>query len=82
MNKTISVYFSGAGFSIDDEDFLAASLLARTKQSESQIKMGFNGCGVDYGFNGMVFGSGLDKQCEKVIHRILQRDTCWPSYNS
>ncbi|WP_133128963.1 hypothetical protein [Legionella nagasakiensis] len=72
MNKTISVYFSGTGFSIDDDRFLAASLLDRTEESESQIKMGFNGCGVDYGFNGTIFGSGLDEQCEKVIDRIIQ----------
>lgn len=72
MNKTISVYFSGTGFSIDDGGFLAGSLHARTEESESQIKMGFNGCGVDYGFNGTIFGSGLDEQCERVIDRIAQ----------
>ncbi len=72
MNKTISVYFSGTGFSIDDSRFLATSLLARTEESESQIKMGFNGCGVDYGFNGTIFGSGLNEQCKKVIDRIIQ----------
>jgi hypothetical protein len=72
MDKIISVYFSGTGFSIDHTYFLAGSLHARTKESESQIKMGFNGCGVDYGFNGVMFGSGLDEQCEKVIERIAQ----------
>lgn len=72
MNKTISVYFSGTGFSINKKYFLAGSLHARTKESESQIKMGFNGCGVDYGFNGTIFGSGLDEQCERVIERIVQ----------
>lgn len=72
MNKTISVYFSGTGFSIDDRRFLATSLLARTEESDAQIKMGFNGCGVDYGFNGTIFGSGLDEQCEKVIDRVVQ----------
>lgn len=72
MNKTISVYFSGTGFSIDEGSYLTSSLHALTYESESQIKMGFNGCGVDYGFNGLIFGSGLDEQCEKVIDRILQ----------
>jgi hypothetical protein len=72
MNKTISVYFSGTGFSIDEGHFLASSLHTRTEESESQIKMGFNGCGVDYGFNGAIFGSGLDKQCEQVIDRVAQ----------
>lgn len=72
MNKTISVYFSGTGFSIDESNFLASSLHTKTEESEAQIKMGFNGCGVDYGFNGTIFGSGLDKQCEKVIDRAIQ----------
>ncbi len=72
MNKTISVYFSGTGFRINESHFLASSLHARTEESESQIKMGFNGCGVDYGFNGVIFGSGLDEQCDKVIERVIQ----------
>lgn len=72
MNKVISVYFSGTGFSINDTAFLAASLCAKTEENESQIKMGFNGCGVDYGFTGVIFGSGLDKQCEKVIDSTIQ----------
>lgn len=37
MNKTISVYFSGTGFSIDESHFLAGSLHERTPESESQI---------------------------------------------
>ncbi len=55
------MYFSGTGFSIDEPHFLASSLYKRTAESESQIKMGFNGCGVDYGFNGTIFGSGIDE---------------------
>lgn len=72
MQKTISVYFSGTGFSINDQSFLSADLLKNTQENESQIKMGFNGCGVDYGFTGIIFGSGLDKQCAQVIARILK----------
>ena len=72
MDKTISVYFSGTAFPIDDNQYLAAYLHTRTKESESQIKLGFNGCGVDYGFNGTIFGSGLDEQCEKVLARVIQ----------
>lgn len=72
MNKIISVYFSGTGFSINEGHFLTSSLHKRTEESESQIKMGFNGCGVDYGLSGVIFGSGLDEQCEKVINRIIQ----------
>lgn len=72
MNKTISVFFSGTSFSINNGAFLASHLYAKAEESESQIKIGFNGCGVDYGFNGIIFGSGLDEQCEKVIERIIQ----------
>ncbi len=72
MHKTISIYFSGTGFSINDDRFLASSLYARTKENESQIKMGFNGCGVDYGLTGTLFGTGLDQQCNQVIERVLQ----------
>lgn len=72
MNKTMSVYFSGTGFSISDMHFLTSSFYARTEESESQIKMGFSGTGVDYGFSGTIFGTGLDRQCESVIERVLQ----------
>lgn len=72
MNKTISVYFSGTPFSIRNKLFLATSLFAHTEESEAQIKIGFNGCGIDYNFNGAIFGSGLDEQCEKVIERVVQ----------
>ncbi|MGC1183258.1 MAG: hypothetical protein WA877_10105, partial [Legionella sp.] len=72
MNKTISVYFSGTDFSINNGRFLATFLFRRTEESDAQIKMGFNGCGVDYGFNGGIFGSGLDEQCEKVIDCVVQ----------
>jgi pimeloyl-ACP methyl ester carboxylesterase len=72
MNKTISVYFSGTGFSINDSRFLASSLHTRTQESDAHIKMGFNGCAVDYGFRGAIFGSGLDKQCETVLARVIQ----------
>ena len=71
MNKTISVYFCGSGFSIDKTS-LTAELFNLTVESTTQIKMGFNGCGIDYGFTGNIFGSGLDEQCKKVIDRVIQ----------
>ncbi|CEG58770.1 alpha/beta hydrolase [Legionella fallonii] len=73
MKKTISVFFSGTGFSIDDSaTFLAANLYECVKQGEQQIKMGFDGCGVEFGLSGIVFGSGLDEQCDRVIQRIIE----------
>lgn len=59
MNKTISLYFSGTGFFIGASSFLTGYLYSNTEENETQIKMGFNGCGVDYGFTGTIFGSGL-----------------------
>ena len=71
MQKTISVFFSGTGFSIQSPNFLAASLYGRTQENEQHIKMGFDGCGVLYPFRGTIFGSGLDEQSDEAIQRIL-----------
>ncbi len=72
MQKTISVFFSGTGFSIQAPNLLAASLYDRTQENEQQIKMGFDGCGVLYPFSGTIFGSGLDEQCDEVIQTVLK----------
>ncbi len=56
----MSVFFSGTGFSLnnfyDSDVYLAANLYEGVKESEQQIKMGFDGCGVEFGFNGEWFG--------------------------
>ncbi|MBA3537243.1 MAG: hypothetical protein H0T84_11645 [Tatlockia sp.] len=75
MKKIISVFFSGTGFNISDTDFLAGSLYKRTKENETQIKLGFDGCGVVYGLRGGLFAHGLDEQCDEVIQRINQEIT-------
>ena len=36
----------------------------------AQFKMGFNGCGVDYGLLGILFGRGLEEQCETAVVRV------------
>lgn len=72
MKKTISIFFSGTGFSINDSTYLAASLYNKTQENEQQIKMGFDGCGVHSPFLGTIFGSGLDEQCDEAIQRITQ----------
>jgi len=72
MKKTISVFFSGTSFRISDTAYVAAFLFSITEESEHQIKMGFDGCGVDSVISGRIFGSGLDKQCDEVIQRIVQ----------
>ena len=70
MKKVISVFFSGTGFSIHEPRFLASQLYALCVDDESQARFGFNGCGVDYGFNGTLWGTGLDIQCQKVISQV------------
>jgi hypothetical protein len=75
MKKTISVFFSGTGFKISDDDLLAGSLYRQTEENETQIKLGFDGCGVAYGLRGDLFANGLDEQCDEVIQRISQEIT-------
>jgi hypothetical protein len=72
MHKTISVFFSGTSFSIEDSSFLAGSLYRRTEENQQQIKMGFDGCGVLYPVLGTILGNGLDEQADQVIQRIAQ----------
>lgn len=77
---TLTAIFEGTIFSIDEEhtplhDLLhhhaagirihAADELVSHPQA-THFKMGFNGCGVDYGTMGLLFGSGLDNQCQQV----------------
>jgi hypothetical protein len=66
----LTAYFSGTGHEISDQSMLAGLLYANT-QSEHQIKMGFSGTGVTNGLNGILFGTGLEEQCEKVKKQIL-----------
>lgn len=70
MKKTISIFFSGTDFRIDNPSFLTASLYNRTIENETQLKKGFDGCGVLYPFRGGIFGSGLDEQCDEAIQLI------------
>lgn len=72
MKKTISVFFSGTGFSITNTNFLAASLYSKVEENEQQIKIGFDGCGEVNPFLGTIFGHGLDAQCDEVIQRVTK----------
>jgi hypothetical protein len=41
----------------------------------THLKMGFNGCAVDYGIPGLLFGTGLDEQAaktEEVVKRLIR----------
>jgi hypothetical protein len=67
----LSVYFSGTGHPINHPECLASLLSDVTEVDAKHLKMGFNGCQVDYGFSGMLFGTGLEEQCKKVVEIII-----------
>lgn len=68
---TITAYFSGTGHKITDTDCLTGLLHDLTQHSTTQQKIGFDGCGITDGVKGMIFGSGLEKQCAAVKQKIL-----------
>ena len=39
---------------------------------EEQLKMSFDGCGVEFGCRGSLFAHGLEQQCQKVVDRVLE----------
>lgn len=69
---TLTVYFSGTSHAIYDDSMLAAVLHEATVENESNLKIGFNGCGIDYGLTGVLFGRGLEKQCQSVVDQVIK----------
>lgn len=69
---TLTVYFSGTSHSIDDPSMLASVLYTATNTDDQNLKLGFNGCGIDYGLKGILFGTGLEKQCNEVVAKVIQ----------
>lgn len=65
----LAVYFSGSGHELS-YDCLAGSLWQAASSNSSQIKMGFKGCGIDYGWKGTIFGTGLEEQCGEVVEQV------------
>jgi hypothetical protein len=47
-----------------------------TPESQGQYKMGFDGCGADYGCRGFIFGHGLKLQCRRAVARITEICAC------
>ena len=70
MKVTISVFFSGTGHEMSDNQTLAYLLHGHIETNQEQIKLGFDGCGVTHGFRGTIFGAGLDEQCQEAIGHI------------
>jgi hypothetical protein len=68
---TLTVYFSGTGHEIDSETMLAGYLNNASIVDAQHLTMGFNGCGIDYGTRGVIFGTGLEEQCETVLNKVI-----------
>lgn len=71
MHITYTVLFSGTDHLSVQENTLLNLLKNHIDLRDNQISTSFNGCGIDYGFTGAIFGAGLDKQCQIVIERVL-----------
>ena len=68
----LTIYFSGTGHDIMDLDCLASFLYANNVQNDSQMRLGFSGCGVTNGLSGNLFGTGLEDQCQVVKKQVLE----------
>lgn len=78
----LSAYFCGTGFNLDGDGL--AAILNRfdvgteirepnnlnNKPLKDSYNMSFNGCGIEYGILGHLFGYGIDKQCQKVVTAV------------
>eukprot|EP00316_Scyphosphaera_apsteinii_P005590 CAMPEP_0119339464 /NCGR_PEP_ID=MMETSP1333-20130426/98306_1 /TAXON_ID=418940 /ORGANISM="Scyphosphaera apsteinii, Strain RCC1455" /LENGTH=259 /DNA_ID=CAMNT_0007350979 /DNA_START=48 /DNA_END=824 /DNA_ORIENTATION=+ len=80
---TLSVYFEGTAntispittqvgmfFATDAAINITDPAVPCDPNAASTFKMGFNGCGVDYGMLGTIFAVGLQEQCETVMARV------------
>src|SRR3990167_3477339 len=71
QSVVLTVYFSGTGHFIEDTSNLGGYLYANTNEDDRHIKIGFNGCQVDYGTKGLIFGTGLEEQCKQVVDTVI-----------
>lgn len=83
---TLTVIFEGTIFSIEEpnshlhhvlyEDCDGVRIFSAEELNvypdATHFKMGFNGCGVDYGIPGLLFGSGLETQYNQVAQVIKE----------
>lgn len=86
---TLTVIFEGTIYSIEEANthlyhvlhsYCAGSLIRSADElaehsGATHFKMGFNGCGIDYGLSGLLFGSGLEAQCaeaEQVVKQLIK----------
>jgi len=78
---TLTAVFEGTIYSIEEPNTHLHEVLYRdckgvriTSADEveqhkdaTHLKMGFNGCGVDYGVTGLLFGAGVEEQSDQVV---------------
>jgi hypothetical protein len=86
---TLTVIFEGTIFSIEEANTHLHHVLYRDCEGiritsaddladhpdATHLKMGFNGCGVDFGITGLLFGSGLETQfaqVERVVKQLIR----------
>ncbi|WP_454783954.1 hypothetical protein [Legionella sp. WA2024007413] len=81
---TLTAIFEGTIYSIEEPNTHLHQVLSKdckgvriTSAQEveqykdaTHFKMGFNGCGVDYGVKGLLFGAGVKKQSDQVVEVI------------
>lgn len=65
----LNVFFSGTGHKLK-EPHLAGFLHEHIEESPTQLKKGFNGCGVEHGFSGVIFGTGTEKDVAEVVQQV------------
>lgn len=70
MNVTISTFFSGTGHEASDDRTLVHLLNDHINTNNNQKSIAFDGCGVTHGITGVIFGAGLDEQCQQVISQV------------
>ncbi|RUQ85177.1 hypothetical protein [Legionella septentrionalis] len=66
---TFNVFFSGAEDAANNTDTLVGFLTEHV-ESDAQRLIAFDGCGITHGLSGIIFGTGLDQHCQKVIEQI------------
>lgn len=74
MRITYSVFFSGTGHKASDKSTLVYLLKEQVDTNVDQKTIEMDGCAITHGFRGMLFGAGLDEQCQEII-RLVERET-------
>lgn len=66
-NQVINIFFHGTGFGQTSQCMFLTEHFYHTIE---QVKKVFNGVGVDHGMSGMLWGTGIDAQCNEAMDFI------------